>query len=81
MLLDELWNYGTVQGKLYASVQMWRMRRVVSQAPYTIYVSHYMQERYPTPAASRSSRTSTWSALRLRCCAAGSSASAGATTV
>ncbi len=45
---DQLWNYGTVQGKLYASVQMWRMRRVVSQAPYTIYVSHYMQERYPS---------------------------------
>jgi glycosyltransferase involved in cell wall biosynthesis len=48
---DQLWNYGTVRGKLYAPVQMWRMRRATRQASFTLYVSHYMQQRYPTAGA------------------------------
>jgi glycosyltransferase involved in cell wall biosynthesis len=44
---DQLWNYGTVQGKVYAPVQMWRMRRAVETAPYAMYVSRFLRDRYP----------------------------------
>jgi glycosyltransferase involved in cell wall biosynthesis len=45
---DQLWNHGTWRGRLYAPVQMWRMRRAIRRSPFTIYVSPYVRRRYPT---------------------------------
>lgn len=45
---DGLWNYGSLQGKLYAPVMAFRIRRVVSAAPFALYVTQrFLQERYP----------------------------------
>jgi glycosyltransferase involved in cell wall biosynthesis len=44
-----LWNYGTWQAKLYAPLQMWRMRSVIRESRHTIYVTRrFLQDRYPT---------------------------------
>jgi len=45
---DALWNYGTVQGKLYAPVMAARMRGTVGNAPFALYVTkEFLQRRYP----------------------------------
>ncbi|MFD0713722.1 glycosyltransferase family 4 protein [Paenibacillus sp. GCM10027626] len=48
---DGLWNYGSVQGKMYAPISMWRTRRMIKKAPYGIYVTErFLQQRYPLAA-------------------------------
>jgi glycosyltransferase involved in cell wall biosynthesis len=45
---DQLWNYGTLQGKVYAPVHAYRMRRAVARSPFTLYVTReFLQRRYP----------------------------------
>ena len=63
---DQLWNYGTVQGKLYAPVQMWRMRRAVETAPYAIYVSRFLRDRYPARGKIEVVSDVEWSAHSLQ---------------
>lgn len=49
---DQLWNYGSWQGKAFASIQWARMRHAVAASPYTLYVSRsFLQHRYPTQGA------------------------------
>lgn len=49
---DALWNYGSIQGKIYAPLLFARMRLAVSAAPYVSYVSQrFLQTRYPHPRA------------------------------
>jgi glycosyltransferase involved in cell wall biosynthesis len=49
---DQLWNYGSLQGKLYAPVQMWRMRQAIKKGTSTTYVSKFLQQRYPSQGMS-----------------------------
>ena len=45
---DALWNYGAWQGKLYAPIAIYRMRRAITKAPYALYVTDgFLQHRYP----------------------------------
>lgn len=45
---DSLWNYGNIQGKIYAPVALKKMQRNVRLAPYVIYVTNnFLQNRYP----------------------------------
>jgi len=45
---DALWNHGTWQGKLYAPYAFWATRKMVAQAPYSLYVTQeFLQHRYP----------------------------------
>ncbi len=45
---DQLWNYGTLQGKIYAPIHAYRMRQVVARSPFTLYVTReFLQNRYP----------------------------------
>lgn len=45
---DGLWNYGNWQGKVYAPVMAWRMRKAMRHAPFAIYVTQrFLQGRYP----------------------------------
>ncbi|MBB6674813.1 glycosyltransferase family 4 protein [Cohnella nanjingensis] len=45
---DGLWNYGNVQGKLYAPFSYQKTRALVRQAPFAIYVTDaFLQRRYP----------------------------------
>jgi glycosyltransferase involved in cell wall biosynthesis len=45
---DGLWNYGTLQGKVYAPVMAARTRRAVARAPFAFYVTReFLQRRYP----------------------------------
>ncbi|GMK39895.1 hypothetical protein PCCS19_29500 [Paenibacillus sp. CCS19] len=47
---DGLWNYGSLQGKLYAPLALWKNRRLVKHAPFAVYVTErFLQERYPCP--------------------------------
>jgi glycosyltransferase involved in cell wall biosynthesis len=46
---DSIWNYGTWQGKVYAPIAWWRMRRLVHRAPYAAYETRrFLQHRYPS---------------------------------
>lgn len=46
---DALWNYGRLTARLYAPLQSWRIRRCVSRAPFSLYVTReFLQRRYPT---------------------------------
>src|SRR5699024_9699785 len=46
---DSLWNYGSIQAKLYAPIAMKKMKKNVENAPYVIYVTNkFLQKRYPT---------------------------------
>jgi glycosyltransferase involved in cell wall biosynthesis len=46
---DALWYRGGVQGKLYAPVSRFAMRRAVRDAPFALYVTrNFLQRRYPT---------------------------------
>ncbi|MEC0248032.1 glycosyltransferase family 4 protein [Paenibacillus chitinolyticus] len=48
---DGLWNYGSVQGKLYAPIATWKTKSDVKEAPYAIYVTEqFLQKRYPCPS-------------------------------
>lgn len=45
---DGLWHHGSWQGRLYAPVMVWRVRRAVARADYLSYVTrHFLQRRYP----------------------------------
>jgi glycosyltransferase involved in cell wall biosynthesis len=45
---DAFWNYGSPLARVYAPILFWRMRRIVSRAPYALYVtSEFLQGRYP----------------------------------
>lgn len=45
---DGLWNYGNVQGKLYAPVATWKTKSLVKRAPFAVYVTkQFLQKRYP----------------------------------
>lgn len=45
---DGLWHYGDWQGKVYAPVMAWRVRRAVAQATWVQYVTRdFLQQRYP----------------------------------
>lgn len=45
---DGLWNYGSMQGKLYAPVSFRKTRKLVRQAPFAMYVTDaFLQRRYP----------------------------------
>jgi glycosyltransferase involved in cell wall biosynthesis len=45
---DSYWNYGSLQGKLYAPIATRVMKRIVKRAPFAIYVTEqYLQELYP----------------------------------
>ncbi|WP_068774096.1 glycosyltransferase [Paenibacillus sp. FJAT-26967] len=47
---DGLWNYGSMQGKLYAPIATWKTKTDVKEAPYAIYVTEqFLQKRYPCP--------------------------------
>lgn len=53
---DQLWNFGTWQGKVLAPIQWLRMRRAVASSQCTLYVTRsFLQRRYP---AARGTRTS-----------------------
>lgn len=48
---DSLWNYGTIQAKIYAPLAYYRMKKLIKHAEYAIYVTNYfLQKRYPTNA-------------------------------
>ncbi|WP_244935818.1 glycosyltransferase family 4 protein [Paenibacillus glycanilyticus] len=45
---DGLWNYGNLQGKLYAPFSLNQTRTIVKDAPYALYVTErFLQQRYP----------------------------------
>ena len=45
---DALWNYGTLQGKLYAPISWWTTRRLVGEASHAVYeTQQFLQRRYP----------------------------------
>ena len=46
---DSYWNYGTINGKLYAPFSMLKMRSIVKKAPFAIYVTEsYLQQSFPS---------------------------------
>lgn len=45
---DSLWNYGGVQGKIYAPIMFLRTRKLISKSPFVIYVTNrFLQNRLP----------------------------------
>ena len=45
---DSYWNYGNISGKLLALYSYKRMRKIVKESEYAIYVTKYfLQKRYP----------------------------------
>lgn len=45
---DSLWNYGTWQGRVFAPLAWWETRRLLRQAPFSLYVTErFLQRRYP----------------------------------
>ncbi|MTF38876.1 glycosyltransferase [Cyanobacterium aponinum] len=47
---DGLWNYGNIQGKIYAPILTWRMKQAVRKSRFTLYVTdRFLQQRYPSP--------------------------------
>lgn len=45
---DALWNYGNIQGKLYAPISTLAVKRTVAKAPFALYVTeNFLQRRYP----------------------------------
>jgi glycosyltransferase involved in cell wall biosynthesis len=50
---DSLWNYGNIQGKVYAPILTLRTRNVVKKAPLALYVTkNYLQSKYPNKGTS-----------------------------
>lgn len=46
---DALWNYGSIQAKIYAPIAMYKMKKRVKNSPYTLYVTNkFLQKRYPS---------------------------------
>lgn len=46
---DGLWNYGNIQGKLYAPFAALKTKRLIKQSSYALYVTnHFLQKRYPS---------------------------------
>jgi len=46
---DALWNYGTLQGRLYAPYDWCRIKVIVRRAPFVSYVTRdFLQRRYPS---------------------------------
>ncbi|WP_026961040.1 glycosyltransferase family 4 protein [Alicyclobacillus herbarius] len=46
---DSLWHYGNWQGKVYAPILHYRMKRAVRMGQYVLYVTDkYLQECYPS---------------------------------
>ncbi|MGI6537807.1 MAG: hypothetical protein ACOX22_05640 [Caldicoprobacterales bacterium] len=46
---DALWNHGRLMAKLYAPLAMYKMKKLVLDSPYTLYVTNeFLQRRYPT---------------------------------
>lgn len=46
---DALWNYGKVQAKLYAPFATNKMKNLIKEAPYVMYVTNtFLQNRYPS---------------------------------
>lgn len=51
---DSLWNYGTLQARIYAPIAYYRMKKYIKDAKYAIYVTNeFLQKRYPTSAVTR----------------------------
>ncbi|MBD2394964.1 glycosyltransferase [Cyanobacterium aponinum FACHB-4101] len=47
---DGLWNYGNLQGKIYAPILTWRMKQAVKKSRFSLYVTdQFLQQRYPSP--------------------------------
>lgn len=45
---DSFWNYGNIAGKMYAPIMWYRVRHVVRDAPFVLYVTEcFLQKRYP----------------------------------
>ena len=45
---DALWNYGSIQAKLYAPIATYKMKNKIIVAPYAVYVTNkFLQDRYP----------------------------------
>lgn len=45
---DGLWNYGNLQGRLYAPFALMQTRMIAKSAPYALYVTEqFLQNRYP----------------------------------
>ncbi|WP_342597142.1 glycosyltransferase [Cyanobacterium aponinum UTEX 3222] len=45
---DGLWNYGSLQGKLYAPILTRRMKQAVAKSQFILYVTdRFLQQRYP----------------------------------
>ena len=45
---DSFWNFGTLQGKVYAPIAWWKTRRVAGRAPHATYeTQRFLQRRYP----------------------------------
>jgi len=45
---DAYWNYGTLLGKLYASIGWWNSRKWIGRANFARYVTNeYLQKKYP----------------------------------
>ncbi|WP_217555896.1 glycosyltransferase family 4 protein [Vibrio metschnikovii] len=50
---DSLWNNGSIKAKLYAPYLLWKMKKSVKLADFSLYVSNvYLQQRYPTQGKS-----------------------------
>ena len=45
---DVLWNYGTLQAKLFAPIAAYSLKKMVAKAPFALYVTeNFLQNRYP----------------------------------
>ncbi|MBE0472135.1 MAG: glycosyltransferase [Methyloprofundus sp.] len=45
---DAMWNYGNWKGKAFAPFAFLNLKRLISTAPYALYVTeHFLQGRYP----------------------------------
>jgi glycosyltransferase involved in cell wall biosynthesis len=45
---DALWNYGNLQGKVYAPYALLRNKKLIGKAPFALYVTNeFLQKRYP----------------------------------
>ncbi|MDP5274714.1 glycosyltransferase family 4 protein [Chengkuizengella axinellae] len=46
---DALWNYGRITGKMLAPFSYYKLKKIVKNAPYVLYVTNqFLQNRYPT---------------------------------
>lgn len=46
---DALWNYGSIVGKILAPFEYLKMKKLVKDSKYTVYITkNFLQNRYPT---------------------------------